>query len=252
MKPARRQKYYLIPFNLALLIRRERLFREFQTWLLLKHWSNGHLELTPLIIARLASSLQCSPRTIERTIARLRERNWLGYNPNNGLTYVRGIDTLQIIEQLPGRLGVWLDIDRILNVEAFLAACGESFFVRGQKVKAWRQRAAGVHSKRGTYQPAPLSSFFPVALSLHFSFFGIAKSTAARERKLAAAAGFIRIHKRPPQLITDNAPAAFLRAYPEKVRYLFQRGGQWFLRPTDEVQTNLLFKRRQHQKKRKT
>lgn len=252
MKPARRQKYYLIPNGLALLIRRERLFREFQIWLLLKHWSNGHLELAPRIIARLASSLRCSPRTIERTIARLRERNWLGLYPNNGLTYVRGIDTLQIIEHTPGRLGVWLDIDRILDIEAFLAACTESFFVRGQKVKAWRKRAAGVHSKRGTHQPAPVPTVFPVALSLHTSFFGIAKSTAARERKLAAAAGFIRIHKRPPLPITDNAPAAFLRAYPEKEGYLFRHGGQWFLRPTDELQTNLLFKKRHHSKNRKT
>ncbi len=252
MKPARRQKYYLIPYGLALNIRRERLFREFQTWLLLKHWSNGHLELTPRIMARLASSLRCSPRTIERTIARLRERNWLGYNPNNGLTYVRGMEALRIIEHLPGRLGVWLDIDRILNAEAFLAACMESFFVRGQKVKAWRKRAAGVHSKRGTIQPAPVPVFFPVALSLHTSFFGIAKSTAARERKLAEAAGFIRIHKRPPQPITANNPAAFLRGFPEMAGHIFQTGGQWFLRPTDELQTNLLFKRRQRSKNRKT
>lgn len=252
MKPARRQKYYLIPLNLALLIRRERLFREFQTWLLLKHWSNGHLEVTPRIIARLASSLRCSPRTVERNIARLRERNWLGYNPTSGLTYVRGMDALRIVERLPGRLAVWLDIDRILNVEAFLAACGESFFVRGQKVKAWRERAAGVHSKRGTIQPAPVPTFYAVALSLHFSFFGIAKSTAARDRKLAEAAGFIRIHKRPPQPIPGNNPAAYLRAYPEKEGYLFERSGQWFLRQTDEVQTGLLFKRRQRTKNRKT
>lgn len=251
MKPARRQKYYLIPYGLALLIRRERLYREFQIWLLLKHWSNGRLELAPRIIARLASSLRCSPRTIERNIGRLRERNWLGYNPNTGVTYVRGIDALRIVERLPGRLAVWLDIDRILNVEAFLAACGESFFVRGQKVKAWREREAGVHSKRGTIQPAPVPTFFPVALSLHFSFFGIAKSTAARERKLAEAAGFLLIRKAPPIPITTNNPAAFLRGFPELAGHLFERSGQWFLRPTDELQTKLSFKRRQRPKNRK-
>jgi hypothetical protein len=252
MKPARRQKYYLIPYNLALLIRRERLFREFQIWLLLKHWSNGHLELTPRIIARLASSLRCSPRTIARTVARLRERNWLGYNPNTGVTYVRGMDSLRMVERIPGRLAVWFDIDRILHTEAFLAACTESFFVRGQKVKAWRKRAAGVHSKRGTIQPAPVPVFFPVALSLHFSFFGIAKSTAARERKLAEAAGFLLIRKAPPIPITTNNPAAFLRGFPELAGHIFERSGQWYIRPTDELKTNLLFKKRQRTKNRKT
>lgn len=252
MKPARRQKYYLIPYNLALLIHRERFFRGFQIWLLLKHWSNGHLEITSRILTRLASILRCSRRTIERHIAQLRDRNWLGYNRVNGLTFVRGMDSLRIVEGVPGRLAVWFDIDKILSVEAFFAACGESFFVRGQKVKAWRERAAGVHAKRGTIQPASVPTFYPVALSLHLLFFGIAKSTAARGRKSAAAAGFLLIRKAPPILITTNTPAAFLRGFPELAGYVFKSGGKWYMRPTDEIQTNLKFKRRQRVKNRKT
>lgn len=244
MKPARRQKYYLIPFNLALLIRRERLYKEFQIWLLLKHWSNGHLEITPRVVARLASSLLCSERTISRAITRLRERNWLGYSCKTHKTYVRGIDAIRIVEQLPGRAAVWFDIEKILSVEAFLAACMESYFIRGQKVRLYGKRAAGGYLKREPFQPAPLPLFFPVALSLHQSFFGISKSTAARERRAATAAGFLLIRKTPPIHINTENPAAFLRGWPEMRGRLFQKGGGWYIRQTDEIQTTLLFKRR--------
>lgn len=244
MKPARRQKYYLIPFNLALLIRRERLYKEFQIWLLLKHWSNGHLEVTPRVVARLASSLLCSERTISRAITRLRERNWLGYSCKTHRTYVRGIDAIRIVEQLPGRAAVWFDIEKIVSVEAFLTACIESYFIRGQKVRLYGKRAAGGYSKGEPFQPVALPLFYPVALSLYTTFFGIAKSTAARERRIAAAAGYIKIRKAPPIPITIDNPSMFLRGWPEMKGRIFQRSGGWFIRQTDEVQTTLLFKRR--------
>lgn len=243
MKP-KNQKYYLLPVQLTLLIRRERLIREFQTWLLLKNWCNGRMEITARTRSRLASFLHCSTRTIERYLKTLRERNWIGLDPKTNLTYIRGFDALLIIERIPGRLAVWFDIDRIFDTEAFLAASTDSILIRQQKVKEWRERAAGVHLKRGTNQPAPVPTFYPVALSLHNAFFGIAKSTAARERKLAAEAGFLRVRKTPPIPIPSNNRTALLEAFPELAGHIFQKDGQYYIRQTDGVQTNLLFKKR--------
>jgi hypothetical protein len=251
MKPATRRIYYLIPVKLTTLVRRERLFREFQIWLLLKHWSNGHLEIDPRVLAKLAGFLQCSTRTIERSIKRLRERNWIGFNPRTNISYIRGIDNVITNEQINGRLSVWFNINRIIDVEAFLAASTDSLLIRQQKVRKWVERAAGVHSKRGTIQPAPVHTHYPVALSLHH-FFGIAKSTAQRERKLAEAAGFLHIRKVSPIPIPDNNPGAFLQGYPELAGHIFNKCGKCYIRPTDEIQTNLLFKKRSRKRNSKS
>lgn len=243
MRTARRQKYYLIPVQLATLVFQERLTKEFQTWLLLKHWSNGCLEITPAIVSNLATHLNTSGRTINRAISRLRERNWVGYNRNNGLSYVRGLDTLRIVEQCTGRAAVWFDIEKINNVEGFVAGVAFGELIRRQKVKHWRE-AAGVHQKGGTAQPAPLPTFYPVAIRGIEKIYGVPRSTVTRAKKAAVAAGFLLIqHAKPTPLHTNN-PGALLRGFPEMEGRLFSKGGQWFLRGTDEAQTALKFKRR--------
>ncbi len=243
MRAARRQKYYLIPVELATLVFRERLAMEFQTWLLLKHWSNGRLEITPAIINALATHLNASGRTIYRALSRLRERNWIGYNPNNGLWYVRGLDALRIIEQCNRRAAVWFDVENVRAIEAFVAGVAFGELIRRQKTKFWRE-AAGVHRKGGTTQPAPLPKFFPVAIRAIEKIFGVSRSTVTRAKKAAVAAGFLLIQRGKPTPIHTDNPGAFLRGFPEMEGHLFSKGGQWFLRATDEAQTTLQFKRR--------
>jgi hypothetical protein len=237
--------HYLIPFPLAHLIFRERLFLETQIWLLLKHWTNGHLELTPEVAQKLAFVLGTSRRTIGRAIERLRQRNWVGYNPDNGLTYVRGFDNLRRMERLPGRLGVWFNIQDIHKIEAFITACAYGYFVRQQKVRSWRGGAAAFKNGEAVQpaRPAPLPKFFPVALSVLERKFGVSRSTIQRGRKVSEAAGFMAVrHSFTP--IPDNNPAALLRGFPELKGRLFRKVGQWYIRETDEVQTFLNFKRR--------
>jgi hypothetical protein len=243
--PAKYRIHYLIPFDLAQLVFRERNFLEFQIWLLLKHWTNGHLELTPEIKAKLSKVLGTSKRTIGRAVHRLRQRNWLGYNPDNGRTYVRGFDNLRRMERLPERLGVWFNVQQIHNLEAFVTACAYGYFIRKQKVRSWRGRAAAFKNGEAVQpaRPAPLPKFFPVALSVLERKFGVSRSTIQRGRKVSEAAGFMAVrHNLTP--IPDNNPAALLRGFPELEGRLFRNGGQWYVRETDEVQTFLNFKRR--------
>lgn len=252
MRPARKQRYYSIPVGLALTIGRERLIREFQVWLLLKHWSNGRLEITPGIYGNLASSLKCSTKTIRRTIEKLRRRNWLGFNPKTGVWYVRGMDSIQVVEKVPGRTVVRFDVNEILASRAFFGACMDSYFARAQKVKAWKERAARVHPKRGTTQLAPLPSHFPVALSLHERFFGITKTTAQRNRAEARRAGYIEVRQPPPLLLSARSEKGhILRGLPELTGYTFEREGKLYLRQTDEICTRLTYGRRRGKKRSK-
>lgn len=243
MRAARRQKYYLIPVSLATLVFRLRLEREFQTWLLLKHWSNGSLRVTPSVINDLATHLNTSARTIYRALSNLRRRNWIGYNPASGLSYVRGLDSLRIVEQCKGRAAVWFNIANVREIEGFVAGVAFGELIRAQKAKQWRE-AAGVHRKGGTIQPAPLPTFFPVAIRAIEKIFGVPRSSVARAKKAAVEAGALLIQPGKPTPIHTDNPGAFLRGFPELEGRLFNKGGQWFLRGTDGAQTTLKFKRR--------
>lgn len=248
MRTTRRQKYYLIPVELATLVFRERLEREFQIWLLLKHWSNGRIEITPPIINALAAVLDTSGRSVYRALTRLRDRNWIGYNTTSGLSYVRGLDTLRIIEQCNGRGAVWFDVEAVRTMEGFVAGVAFAELIRRQKVKFWRE-AAGAQKKGGATQPAPLPKFYPVAIRAIEKIFGVSRSTVARAKKAAVAAGFLLIQRGKPTPIHTDNPGAFLRGFPEMEGRLFHRGGQWLLRGTDGAQTTLQFKRRSRIKK---
>ena len=158
MRTTRRQKYYLIPVELATLVFRERLTREFQIWLLLKHWSNGRIVINPATINALAAVLNTSGRTVYRTLSRLRERNWIGYNPASGVSYPRGLDTLRTIEQCTRRAAVWFDIEKIHAMEGFVAGVAFAELIRRQKMKLWRE-AAGAQKKGAQLNP-PLSQSF--------------------------------------------------------------------------------------------
>ena len=247
-----RKVYHLVPVGIALHVYRERLFTEFQVYLLLKSWVGGHCQLTPMLMARLAAHLKNSTRTIARAVSRLRKMNWLGYCPGNGRTYVRGLDTLRIIEAVPVRLAVWFDIDKVQNVEAFTLAVAFGSFVRAQKVRVWRERL-GAGQKGTAHQPkrpTALPSFYPVALSLIEKECKVSRSTVSRGRKAAMLAGFLAVQKGKPEHLNIKTPEGYLTGFPEMRGRLFCQGGKWYVRATDKVQTFITYKRRRPLKQR--
>lgn len=169
--------------------------------------------------------------------------NWLGLDKNSHFTYVRGFDALRIIEKLPGRRAVTFNVENIPNVGSFLWAVAFSEAVLIQKIKIWRERAAGVEKKGTTHQPAvPLPKFFPVAIRYIERMFSVSRSTVQRGKKEAIAAGLL-LCQHPPPLHIEH-PLAFLQGFPELSENLYCRNGKTWLRQTDLIQTTLQFKKR--------
>jgi hypothetical protein len=238
-----RRKYYLVPLSLAELVFRERLYREFQVWITLKAETDGHLKITPAVVRQLANSLEISERTVSRTIENLKQRNWIGYNPKSGFSFIRGFNTLQKVEGIPGRLGVWFDIDLKKQSRGFIAGSIISKLVREQRKKAWQVRK-GAQSKRGAIQPNRLPVFFPVSCSSLEQIYKVSTKVAWNAKNNAARGNFIEIKHINEKLPIDNLKN-YLKGYPEHQGSLFKVKGNWYLRKPDQVKTNLSFKQRE-------
>ncbi len=246
----RERKFYLIPLSLVELVFRERLYREFQIWMELKHRSNGHLKITPDIVRSVANELKISPKTVSRTIEKLRQRNWIGYNPKSGFSFIRSFKAVQIIEDLPGRLGVWFDVDRKKESRGFIAGSVISKLVREQRKKVWQERK-GVQTKGGTFQPVRLPAFYPVSCSSLEQIYNVSTKRAWNAKKNATNGKFIQLKHVNKPLPIDRLKS-YLEGYPENKGKVFRKGGNWFLRLPDLVQMKMTFGRRERVKTLKT
>lgn len=239
----RERKYYLIPLSLVELIFRERLYREFQIWMELKHRSNGHLKITPDVVRSLAIELNVSPKTVSRTVEKLKQRNWIGYNPKSGFSFIRGFKAVQIIEDLPGRLGVWFDVDQKKESRGFIGGSVISKLVREQRKKVWQERK-GVHSKGGAFQPVPLPAFYPISCASLEQIYNVSTKVAWNAKNNASNGKFIHLKHVNKQIPIDHLKS-YLEGFPENKGRVFKKGGNWFLRLPDMVKMNVSFGKRE-------
>lgn len=244
------RKFYLIPLSLVELVFRERLYREFQIWMELKHRSNGHLIITPDVVRSLANELKISPKTVSRTLEKLRERNWIGYNPKSGFSFIRSFKAVQIIEDKPGRLGVLFDIDRKKESRGFIAGSVISKLVREQRKKVWQERK-GVQTKGGTFQPVRLPAFYPVSCSSLEQIYNVSTKVAWNAKKNASNGKFIQL-KHVSKPIPIDRLKSYLKGFPENEGRLIKKGDNWFLRLPDMVKMKMTFGRRGRVKTLKT
>lgn len=241
-----RRKYYLVPVSLVELVFRERLYREFQIWITLKARTNGHLKITPDVVRSLAKELKVSERTVSRSLEKLRQRNWIGYNPKSGLSFIRGFKAVQINEGLSGRMGVWFDIDKKKESRGFIAGGIISKLVREQRKKVWQERT-GAQAKGGAKQPARLPAFYPVSCSSLEQIYNVSTKVAWNAKNNAVKGNFIELKHVNEKLPIDHYKN-YLEGFPEHKGSVFKVKGHWCLRRPDLVKTNLSFKRRERER----
>jgi hypothetical protein len=193
----------LIPYQLVDKVFREKLSRIFQVYLLFKHYCDGKIRLNKEVLSELAESLSVSLKTIRRAIKRLRARNWIGYNPKTGITYVRGFDSLRIIEDCPSRQSVWFNIDHVQDFKAWAGAVVISWLIRKQRAKKYEE-LTGVQTKGGTIQPVNLPHYFPIACNAIAYYFSVSKTKAHHTKQNAFEKEFIDIQKDTTILSIDN------------------------------------------------
>lgn len=185
-----------IPIDITHLTLREKFFRPLQVYIFLKSRCSGQLKISKSEIREVSSKLGTSADTIKRNLKKLRERNWVGYNPESGYYFIRGFKKIKQLEGSKYLTSVCLSVDRELCdfriFKAFLYGASIGYLARYQKGKA--RRRAGSERTKGSSKHNPelrLPTHYPVACEAMSKIFGISISTAHKYKKEADEHGFI-------------------------------------------------------------
>lgn len=232
------REFYLVPISLVELVFKERLYREFQVWMKLKDKSDGKIKITKEVIKSIADDLKVSEKTVQRAFKKLAARNWIGYNSKTDFSYIRGFKTIQIIEDLEGRLGVWMRISKIDEVRGFISGAVISKLVRHQKRKAWQERM-GAETKGAAIQPVRLPAYYPISCSSLNQIYDVSIKAAWIAKTKANEGGFILLKHQ-----TRKLPSNYLRGFPIESGRIFWKNGTWYERKPDLVGLKLTFGKR--------
>jgi len=166
-------KRILLPSELSIKVCKERLWKEYQIWILLKAISNGHIRLRGDQIEFLSNYLRMSEKTVRRKIKSLLGLNWIGYNPTSKYYFIRSIDTVRIIEKIAKRRAYWLELKYINDIKGFCAATMITELIISQKRKLSRRWA----KKQGRQFKPP--TFYKVSVKSLSKIFGLSQRNAS-------------------------------------------------------------------------
>lgn len=178
------KKVLTLPASLSIKVLEEKWFREYQIWIALKFISNGSLLIDGVAKNKLNKMLGISDRTIDRAVSQLRSRNWLGYNKNTNIIYVRSIDTVRSIEGIDNRTAYYFNIKWINLIRPYCIGVGISELIRQQKRRLYEERRQRLGKK---WQRIKLPrSYYPVSLESLHQIYGLSLSNAGLLRRKAA------------------------------------------------------------------
>lgn len=260
------RNYLLVPAHICDLVIKEGAFRDFQIYIFLKARFRGNAKLTPTDFKCLADELSISKKTFDRSISKLRRRNWIGYDAKNGIYYFRGFEKIKQLEKLTGRASALLtthtDIHAFQRFKAFVIGASFGNDVKRQKwqevCKIRSEQSEGTSYHHLTKQ---LPSHFPLACAYLAKKFGIVISTASSYKKLAARYGFLDVIRN--QRLIDSLmltgeegateqskgiPAKlvnqFKKVYPDHAKRVRIKKGYLYLDEPDTAKSLMEFRRR--------
>ncbi len=190
------EQFYLIPSELAIKVLKERLWREFQVWLVLKSTCNGHIKITEEIKEDAAMKIGVSVRTFERSLKSLLNMNWVG--KSRKFYFIRGIDAVRKIEGITNRSAYWFNITDAKKIRGFCMGIAVSEIEK--KIKFKLRTEGSLTEKRGVNFTAPS---VPIALEYLFQSYGIKKRNASVLRKKACP-DFIEMRENLIPIIYNN------------------------------------------------
>ena len=172
-------KRILLPSELSIKVCKERLWKEYQIWILLKAISNGHIRLRGDQIEFLSNYLRMSEKTVRRKIKSLLGLNWIGYNRISKYYFIRSIDSIRIIEKIFKRRAYWFELKYIHDIKGFCAATMITELIISQKRKLSRRWAK---KERRHFKPPTYYEISVISLKV---IFGLSTRFASVMRKLS-------------------------------------------------------------------
>jgi len=180
--------YLLIPIELCAHIIRNKQSRDFQIWLVLKSICSGAISIDINTKRYISEEIGVSVRTVERSIKKLLNSNWIGFNPKSETYFIRGIDTVCKIERISNKASCWFERKWIKNVKEFCISALHTELIVKQKRKSYHRKGL-VNSDSGSVKEENTSrrkNYFPIAILAVSKIFDIKFDYVAKLRRMAS------------------------------------------------------------------
>ena len=220
-----------IPTSLIQRVVELHFFFQFQLYLFLKTNASGKIKLDTSRLNLIASDLSIkSKSTIHARIRTLCDRNWIGFNSNSGIYFIRGFNNVCKIEGLNPKYAVVYFEDYSIN---FLGFLGAVIFMNFYKAVKRRLQNGAVSIKGETNQShkaAPL--YLPVSITGVANSLYISRTLVHRLKSHAVKAELLFVKQRYTKLQFNSVNAFVIQRY---LPNTFKKNGEFFLREVDSV-----------------
>ncbi len=205
-----------IPADLAVLVCRQKCFREVQIFLWMKCRFSDRCILSESVLKEAGQELKINQKTIRRSIKALLSRNWIGYNGLTKTIYPRSFETIRRLEEIQSRKAFHFHIKERVYTKAFLIATAISIYLN-RKEYFLRRRSRINRGRHLGVRQFKQSIPTPVAICNKelAKYLNISISTASAWKSLAVKSGFmnrIRTWEEIPEkpVITSKKTAAMI------------------------------------------
>lgn len=227
---------------------KEQFFSEFRFFLTLKKKFGGQVKNYHGLNRDLAGWLEVHPKTIQRYFTTLKKRNWIGYDSDSKIYFIRGFDRICFQESLEGRTGARINHEDLGKLKEFVLAVNIGYFAVRQRAKVWKYLSEQIKGRSVPRNLLP--TFYPVSNESISKIFGCSLSTASRWKKEAWDSGFLKVLKiRENVNLTQKQIIQGKKHGVEGFNWIKKDDQGYYIYLPDKIQPPKLYSRRGKKKK---
>lgn len=251
-----KNKYLLIPVDLCKYALVYKKVSDVRIYIFLKAISSGKIRIPNELIKSFSRELSITPKTFTKHLKLLIKANWIGYNPNSGYYFIRGFESIRIIESFKIRAACEFGIDDLKTFKEFCLSAFISYCINRQRSIRWHSKHVEAHSNvrrskswqseclkaRSNQDCQPdLLSYDKLALEMLAEFLGICKTSAHLYIGLGKDAGYLKTKEMYCKIKMKCSYVKQAREYNPRIKI---RNGEVVLQLPNKITHNMHFKRR--------
>jgi len=152
---------FYIPVEMCYYAAANRLIKPLQLYLLLKAHCSGKMRIDRPTLFKLAYKLGYShPKTVQAHLNKLQELNWIGYNPESGIYFIRGFDPIRQMHQWNRQGAARFNTSDIRQFKGFISAIIIGNLSNAQRRKREQETVLKQHTKQ---PPDASSGYNPIS-----------------------------------------------------------------------------------------
>lgn len=214
-----------IPLPLAEKAVSESLHREVALYLFLKHETDGYIKLTGANKQYVLAYFNITDSTLYRRLSFLKERDWIGHDPETCTYFVRGYSHIYKTEtEFVSNTAVEFNEKALCEFEVYAFAAVIGYLVKHQ-IKQQKRRGNG--QKKRCPNQAPVSTYQKVAISALEQILNRSYQSIVNLKKHALKSNYLKRKKTYIEICdSDVFNSMYYKAYPShwgRVRKLYDK-----------------------------